>query len=106
MRAYIVEHRHFDKLTNSWINKISQEGYTTLEAAQDYIETRPGHMVQISAMYYQTEGMCEYYIHDININEPRAADNPPPLRPYERARAAVMATGNRWAIENFNATHG
>lgn len=27
------------------------------------------------------------------------------LTPYERARSAVYATGNRWAIENFNATH-
>lgn len=26
--------------------------------------------------------------------------------PYERARAAVYATGNRWAIENWEATHG
>ncbi len=25
--------------------------------------------------------------------------------PYERTRSAVYATGNRWAIENFNATH-
>ena len=25
--------------------------------------------------------------------------------PYERARAAVYATGNKWAIENWNATH-
>ncbi len=24
---------------------------------------------------------------------------------YERTRRAVYATGNRWAIENFNATH-
>ena len=28
-----------------------------------------------------------------------------PLSPYERCRNAVYATGNRWAIENFNATH-
>ena len=28
-----------------------------------------------------------------------------PLPPYERTRNAVYATGNRWAIENFNATH-
>lgn len=28
-----------------------------------------------------------------------------PLSPYERTRAQVMATGNKWAIENFNATH-
>ena len=25
--------------------------------------------------------------------------------PYERTRRAVYATGNKWAIENFNATH-
>ena len=25
--------------------------------------------------------------------------------PYERTRSCVYATGNRWAIENFNATH-
>ena len=25
--------------------------------------------------------------------------------PYEKTRRAVYATGNRWAIENFNATH-
>ena len=28
-----------------------------------------------------------------------------PLTPYERCRNAVYATGNRLAIENFNATH-
>lgn len=27
------------------------------------------------------------------------------LTPYERCRNAVYATGNRWAIENWNATH-
>lgn len=27
------------------------------------------------------------------------------MTPYERCRSAVYATGNRWAIENFNATH-
>ena len=25
--------------------------------------------------------------------------------PYERTRRKVYATGNKWAIENFNATH-
>lgn len=25
--------------------------------------------------------------------------------PYERARNSVYATGNRWAIENWNSTH-
>ena len=27
------------------------------------------------------------------------------LSPQERARIAVAATGNKWAMENFNATH-
>ncbi len=27
------------------------------------------------------------------------------LNPYERTRARVYATGNKWAIENFHATH-
>ena len=27
------------------------------------------------------------------------------MDPYDRTRAAVYATGNKWAIENFNATH-
>jgi len=27
------------------------------------------------------------------------------LSPYERTRAQVTATGNRWAMENFIATH-
>lgn len=27
------------------------------------------------------------------------------MGPVERTRAAVMATGNKWAIENFNAAH-
>ena len=104
MRAYIIEHRHFDQASNSWVSKISQEGYSSLEAAQDYIETRPGHMVQVSAMYYQTEGMSEYYIHDVLISDAPTQPAPHPT-PYERTRAKVAATGNRWAIENFRATH-
>lgn len=27
------------------------------------------------------------------------------LTPQERTRIAVVATGNKWAMENFNATH-
>ncbi len=27
------------------------------------------------------------------------------LAPQERTRLAVAATGNKWAMENFNATH-
>ncbi len=37
--------------------------------------------------------------------EPEPKEVKPRMTPYERTRAAVYATGNRWAIENFNATH-
>lgn len=37
--------------------------------------------------------------------EPEPKEVKPRISPYERTRAAVYATGNRWAIENFNATH-
>lgn len=43
------------------------------------------------------------------IGEPKPEDVRPTTRrglsPYERTRAMVYATGNKWAIENFNATH-
>jgi len=29
----------------------------------------------------------------------------PPMSAYERTKAQVYATGNKWAIENFHATH-
>ena len=29
----------------------------------------------------------------------------PRMSSYERTKAAVYATGNKWAIENFHATH-
>lgn len=32
-------------------------------------------------------------------------DRPRYRSPYERTRAQVYATGNKWAIENFHATH-
>jgi hypothetical protein len=32
-------------------------------------------------------------------------ESKPRINLYERTRAAVYATGNKWAIENFNATH-
>lgn len=34
-----------------------------------------------------------------------AYEKRPRLSAYERTKAQVYATGNKWAIENFNATH-
>lgn len=44
----------------------------------------------------------------VTLDEMREAERGKRVRrltPYERTRAAVYATGNRWAIENFEATH-
>lgn len=37
--------------------------------------------------------------------EKQARDYRPRMSAYERTKAAVYATGNKWAIENFHATH-
>ena len=101
MRAYIIEYRQFLPAGgNIPSSHISQEGYASLEAAQKYIERRPNSPGAVTAMFYQTADG------DIRVIEETEAVSPPPPRPYERTRAAVYATGNRWAIENFNATHG
>ena len=106
MTAWIVEYRYYNRLVNAWESKISQEGYSSLEAAQKFIEGRTGNLTRCTPMRYQADGQAEYYIYDIHIREPRETAGPTPFHPYERARSAVYATGNKWAIENFDATHG
>ena len=107
MRAYIIEYRQFLPAGGNIPSRhISQEGYASLEAAQKYIERRPNSPGAVTVMFYQTaDGNEQYIIHDIRVTEETEAVSPPPPRPYERTRAAVYATGNRWAIENFHATH-
>ena len=41
---------------------------------------------------------------DVEFEESKPAKARRPS-PYERTRAAVYATGNKWQIENFEATH-
>jgi hypothetical protein len=49
---------------------------------------------------------CEYQIISVEGEEEyERRTHSRPLSPYERTRNAVYATGNKWAIENFNATH-
>ena len=53
---------------------------------------------------------CGKPVQEIMLGEcPNSVDEdyytPPRLNLYERTRSAVYATGNRWAIENFHATH-
>ena len=67
MRVYVVEYRWYNKGTNEWGCKISQEGYKTLEEAQAFILGKPGRPAQITPLYYQTELLEEYYVLDILV---------------------------------------
>lgn len=107
MIVYIIEYRRLvDSKHRTIDSKISQEGYATIEAAQAIIERKPNKPTKVSQMLYITDGTEEYIIHDIQIMGEREAVTPPQPRLYEHTCAAVYATGNRWAIKNFNATHG
>ena len=64
MRAYIIEYRRYDKSSDEWRSKLSQEGFSTLEEAQRFVESKPGNPVRCTNMYYQTELLEEYYVHD------------------------------------------
>lgn len=69
MRVYIVEYRHYDKYYDRWVTHVSQEGYRTLKAAQDYVESRANEPSKQTEFYYQTALLEEYYIHDVLIKE-------------------------------------
>lgn len=42
---------------------------------------------------------------ECGVHEALGAVPPRTMSPQEKTRAAVYATGNRWAIENYEATH-
>lgn len=42
---------------------------------------------------------------DKGVSICEAYEKRPRLSAYERTKAQVYATGNKWAIENFHATH-
>ena len=67
MRVYIVEYQAMR--AGGWAHKISQEGYPTLEAAQKYVETRPGNPQCVLPMYYEVSEYERYLIHDILVRE-------------------------------------
>lgn len=58
-------------------------------------------------MYYKYHCMvkdqCEDYCCEDYVKSLEPTERKQTL--YERTKAAVYATGNKWAIENFNATH-
>ena len=69
MTVYIIEYRCFEigDHIEQVCSHISQEGYTSLEAAQAEIERRPCSPTQVTPMLYQTPCCEEYAIHDIKV---------------------------------------
>ena len=62
MFVYIVEF-----IPEASFGKVSQEGYTTLEKAQAFIESRSDHPHKISEYLYRTEDYTDYLIHVVKI---------------------------------------
>ena len=48
---------------------------------------------------------CGAHLEPSDQNCDERQENVRPLSPQERTRKSVYATENRWAIENYNATH-
>ena len=63
--VYIVEYQF--KRNGEWVGHISQVGYTTLEAAQKFVETRPGNPQCVIPMWYEINKFERYLIHDIAV---------------------------------------
>ena len=62
-------------------------------------------------MSEQFERYLDEWAYPYEVRDPESLEQPKwpvqgrGLSPYERTRAQVYATGNKWAIENFEATH-
>lgn len=49
------------------LGKVSQEGYSTLEKAQAFVESRADRPQQISPYLYRTADFTDYLIYEVNI---------------------------------------
>ena len=65
MRVYAVAVR------TGGIEKLSQEAYSSLEAAQRFIESRKPCPEKVREMFYQDGEGREYLIHDLLVNPPK-----------------------------------
>lgn len=59
MKVYIVQ-----VIPEASLGKVSQEGYSTLEKAQAFVESRSQ---QISPYLYRTADFTDYLIYEVNI---------------------------------------
>ena len=71
-RVYVIEYRFWDKNTNQWISKVSQEGYFNYEDAKQFCEERAVNAGRTHIpMYFQNRTANdiheEYFIHEVMI---------------------------------------
>lgn len=62
MKVYIAQ-----VIPEASLGKVSQEGYSTLEKAQAFVESRSDHPQQISPYLYRTADFTDYLIYEVNI---------------------------------------
>ena len=62
MKVYIVQ-----VIPEASLGKVSQEGYSTLEKAQAFVESRFDRPQQISPYLYRTAAFTDYLIYEVNI---------------------------------------
>ena len=87
------EYTFFEKV------KIAKDYFQiTVNEAEEFVKEEKSHMTNED---YETmenaNNKMESLRNDYRVNRFN--------NPYTRTRNAVYATGNKWAIENFNATH-
>lgn len=61
-KVYIVQ-----VIPEASLGKVSQEGYTSLEKAQAFIESRADKPCKQSEYWYRTEDFTDYLIYEVNI---------------------------------------
>ena len=62
MKVYIVQ-----VIPEASLGKVSQEGYSTLEKAQAFVESRSDRPQQVSPYLYRTADFTDYLIYEVNI---------------------------------------
>ena len=62
MKVYIVQ-----VIPEASLGKVSQEGYSTLEKAQTFIESRSDRPQRVSPYLYCTADFTDYLIYEVNI---------------------------------------
>ena len=62
MKVYIVQ-----VIPEASLGKVSQEGYSTLEKAQAFIESRSDQPQRVSPYLYRTADFTDYLSYEVNI---------------------------------------